>query len=129
MSDPVYKDEPELDQLEADGSPFVVPQPAELTTRAPEAPRLHAFAMVIGLFLPFLGLVVAMWLAWQYGWFDRTQFLILAIGYLLTGLGITLGYYIGYYYLNYFYFNKIYLTPIKAIDIFFVSFNQFEMKQ
>ena len=48
--------------------------------------------MVIGLFLPFLGLVLAMWLASQYGWFDRTQFLILAVGYLLTGLGITLGY-------------------------------------
>jgi len=92
VSDPIFKGEPELELLGADNSNFVVPQPAELTTQAPAAPRLHAFTMVIGLSLPFLGLVVAMWLAWQYGWFDRTQFLILAVGYLLTGLGITLGY-------------------------------------
>lgn len=40
MSDPIFKDEPELALLGADNPTFAEPQPAELTTQAPAAPPL-----------------------------------------------------------------------------------------
>jgi hypothetical protein len=54
VSDPVYKDEPELDQLEADDSPFVVPRPAELTTRAPERRGYMLLQWLLACFCRFL---------------------------------------------------------------------------
>ena len=80
------------DGFESDDPTFVMPLPHEQTTRPPDAPWYHSVGISIGLFLPFAGLIAAMWLAWQHGWFDWTQFSILVIGYVLTGLGITIGY-------------------------------------
>lgn len=70
----------------------VIPEPQERTVRPPDAPLFHTIGTSIALLLPFAGLVAAMWLGWKRGWFDWTQLTILAAGYVLTGLGITIGY-------------------------------------
>lgn len=70
----------------------VIPEPHERTIRPPDAPLFHAIGTFIGLFTPFVGLLAAMWLAWNHGWFDWTQLVIMLIGALLTGHGITIGY-------------------------------------
>lgn len=92
MSDFTDEHEANAAELEADAAAFVQPRLEEQTTRAPDAPLIHTLMITIGLLLPFVGMVVAMWFAWAYGWFDWTQFWILVIGYVLTGLGITIGY-------------------------------------
>ncbi len=53
--------------------------------------RTHKFANLLGVVLPFVGLVAAIGLLWNtwVGWTDLT---LLAVGYVLTGVGITVGY-------------------------------------
>jgi stearoyl-CoA desaturase (delta-9 desaturase) len=71
---------------------IVTPEAHERTTQPPSAPLIHTVGATLGIALPFVGMVVAMVLSWQRGWFDRTQLTILVVGYILTGLGITLGF-------------------------------------
>lgn len=66
----------------------VAPEAHERTTEPPGAPLIHTVGASFGLILPFAGMI----LSWQRGWFDRTQLAILVVGYILTGLGITLGF-------------------------------------
>jgi len=56
-----------------------------------ELSRLQRFLTLMVIVLPFAGLVVAMALAWQQG-FDWIQLTLLAVMYVATGLGITVGY-------------------------------------
>lgn len=60
--------------------------------RAPAAPLGHVVEVSIAIGMPIVGAVFAMWMAWRHGWFDWTQFTVMAVGYLLTGAGITIGY-------------------------------------
>jgi stearoyl-CoA desaturase (delta-9 desaturase) len=53
--------------------------------------RAHKFANLLGMVLPFVGLIAAIGLLWN-TWVSWTDLVLLAIGYLLTGLGITVGY-------------------------------------
>ncbi len=70
----------------------VIPEEHERTVLAPDSPLLHKIGALIGVVLPIVGLIFTMIYSWQYGWLDQTQFTIFFVGYLLTGLGITLGY-------------------------------------
>ncbi len=53
--------------------------------------RAHKLGNLLGIVLPFVGLVLAIGLLWNrwLGWHDL---LLLAVGYALTGVGITVGY-------------------------------------
>lgn len=84
--------DPEEIQGTAGDPSQVIPDPSEITVQPPQAPVIHVIGAWIAIVFPFVGLFVAMWTSWQHGWFDRTQLLILVVGYILTGLGITLGF-------------------------------------
>jgi len=70
----------------------VVPAASERTIRPPDAPLIHLVGSILAIVLPFLGVIAAMLPSWSQGWLDPTQLSILAVGYLLTGMGITLGF-------------------------------------
>ena len=53
--------------------------------------RAHKFANLLGVVLPFVGLVAAIGLLWN-TWVSWTDLVLLAVGYVLTGVGITVGY-------------------------------------
>ena len=53
--------------------------------------RAHKFANLLGVVLPFVGLVAAIGLLWN-TWVSWTDLALLAVGYVLTGVGITVGY-------------------------------------
>ena len=53
--------------------------------------RAHKFANLLGVVLPFVGLVAAIGLLWN-TWVSWTDLALLAVGYALTGVGITVGY-------------------------------------
>ncbi len=53
--------------------------------------RAHKVANLLGVTLPFLGLIIAIGLLWN-TWVGWTDIGLLAVGYLLTGVGITVGY-------------------------------------
>ncbi len=53
--------------------------------------RAHKVANLLGVTLPFLGLVIAIGLLWN-TWVNWTDLGLLAVGYVLTGVGITVGY-------------------------------------
>jgi stearoyl-CoA desaturase (Delta-9 desaturase) len=53
--------------------------------------RAHKLGNLVGVVLPFVGLIAAIGLLWHtwVGWTDLT---LLAVGYVLTGVGVTVGY-------------------------------------
>ena len=53
--------------------------------------RAHKLANLLGVVLPFVGLVAAIGLLWN-TWVSWTDLTLLAVGYVLTGVGITVGY-------------------------------------
>jgi stearoyl-CoA desaturase (delta-9 desaturase) len=53
--------------------------------------RAHKFSNLLGVVLPFVGLVAAIGLLWN-TWVSWTDLALLAVGYVLTGVGITVGY-------------------------------------
>ncbi len=53
--------------------------------------RTEKFANLMGVVLPFLGVIVAVVLLWQ-KWVDVTDLLIFAVMYLVSAIGITLGF-------------------------------------
>ena len=53
--------------------------------------RAHKIANLAGVLLPFLGLIAAIGLLWN-TWVGWTDIGLLAVGYVLTGVGITVGY-------------------------------------
>jgi stearoyl-CoA desaturase (delta-9 desaturase) len=53
--------------------------------------RAHKFANLLGVVLPFVGLVAAVGLLWN-TWVSWTDLVLLTVGYVLTGVGITVGY-------------------------------------
>ncbi len=53
--------------------------------------RAHKFANLLGVVLPFVGLVAAIGLVWN-TWVSWTDLVLLTVGYVLTGVGITVGY-------------------------------------
>jgi stearoyl-CoA desaturase (delta-9 desaturase) len=53
--------------------------------------RAHKLANLLGVTLPFVGLIAAIGLLWN-TWVGWTDIGLLAAGYLLTGVGITVGY-------------------------------------
>jgi stearoyl-CoA desaturase (delta-9 desaturase) len=57
--------------------------------RAPLSTRvINLLAIVV----PFAGVVAAIALTWGWGWFSWAHLALLVVGYVLTGLGITVGY-------------------------------------
>jgi len=70
----------------------VVPEAFEHTHVAPPPTLRHIIGMIIGVVLPFVGILAAMIVSWRTGWFDKTQLIILVVGYALTGFGVTIGY-------------------------------------
>jgi len=71
---------------------YVTPAASERTILPPDAPLIHTIGALIAILLPVAGVIAAMFPAWRHGWLDRDQLSILIGGYVLTGLGITLGY-------------------------------------
>ena len=53
--------------------------------------RAHRLINLAGVFLPFAGFVVAIVLLWD-RWVDWSALAVLALMYVLTGLGVTLGF-------------------------------------
>jgi stearoyl-CoA desaturase (Delta-9 desaturase) len=53
--------------------------------------RVQRISNILGVFIPFAGVLAAVVLLWNQ-WVDGTDLAILAVGYLLAGLGITVGY-------------------------------------
>src|SRR3954470_5520367 len=53
--------------------------------------RAHKVANLLGVTLPLVGLVIAIGLLWN-SWVGWTDLALLAVGYALTGVGITVGY-------------------------------------
>ena len=53
--------------------------------------RAHKIANLLGVTLPFFGLIAAIGLLWN-SWVGWTDLGVLAVGYVLTGVGITVGY-------------------------------------
>ena len=51
----------------------------------------HKIANLLGVTLPFVGLIVAIGLLWN-TWVSWTDIGLLAVGYVLTGVGVTVGY-------------------------------------
>lgn len=70
----------------------VEPAPYERTIQPPDAPLIHTIGVLVGIILPFAGVLAAMVVSWQTGWLDWTQLSIMIAGQLLTALGLTLGY-------------------------------------
>ncbi len=52
----------------------------------------HKSVMLVAVIAPFLGFVAAIGLAWQYGWVSPFFVGMLVVGWLITGLGITIGF-------------------------------------
>ncbi len=53
--------------------------------------RTHKTVNLVGIVLPFVGLLVAIWMLWG-KMVGPTELAILAVGYVFTGLGVTVGY-------------------------------------
>jgi stearoyl-CoA desaturase (delta-9 desaturase) len=53
--------------------------------------RAHKLANLLGVTLPFVGLIAAIGLLWN-TWVGWTDIGLLAVGYVLTGVGVTVGY-------------------------------------
>jgi stearoyl-CoA desaturase (Delta-9 desaturase) len=53
--------------------------------------RAHKIGNLLGVTLPFVGLVIAIALLWN-RWLHPVDLALLVVGYLLTGIGITVGY-------------------------------------
>ncbi|MDX6475416.1 MAG: hypothetical protein QOH95_927 [Gaiellaceae bacterium] len=53
--------------------------------------RAHKVANLLGVVLPFVGLIAAIGLLWN-KWVGWTELSLLAVGYVLTGVGVTVGY-------------------------------------
>lgn len=79
-------------EISANDLSIVVPNASELTVVPPAAPLIHVVGSILAISLPIIGVFLAMAYSWGRGTFDRTQLAILVVGYLLTGLGITLGF-------------------------------------
>ncbi len=59
----------------------------------PPAPHWsHHLVMGIAVFVPLVGTLSAIAVLWQFGWMNLTQLSILLAGYVLTGMGITIGF-------------------------------------
>jgi stearoyl-CoA desaturase (Delta-9 desaturase) len=59
---------------------------------APNALRTQRIVMTITVVVPFLGLLTGIGLAWQYGMINAWYLAMMIAGWILTGLGITIGY-------------------------------------
>ena len=95
MLNPMCDTQPAESAIESQSSTdpsFVTPAIEELTVQPPDAPLIHTIGALTAILLPFAGVVAGMLPAWRHGWLDGTQLCILVVGYVLTGLGITLGY-------------------------------------
>ncbi|MBX3355704.1 MAG: fatty acid desaturase [Phycisphaeraceae bacterium] len=55
------------------------------------APIWHRIVTLIGVVVPTLALIAGIWLAWG-GWCSTTDLVMLGVGYVLTALGVTIGY-------------------------------------
>ncbi len=58
----------------------------------PKAPIGQHIAMGIAVALPFVGVITAIVLMWQYGWMGWPYLAMLIAGWILTGMGITIGF-------------------------------------
>ena len=54
--------------------------------------RVQRIVMTITVVMPFLGLLTGIALAWQFGMFNAWYLAMMIGGWVLTGLGITIGY-------------------------------------
>ena len=54
--------------------------------------RVHRLAVMAGVAIPFLGCLAAVLLLWQVGWMGWLYLCLLIGGWLVTGLGITVGF-------------------------------------
>ena len=57
-----------------------------------KTPVAHKIVMSLAVALPFLGVVAAIFLMWQFGWMSWLYLGLFIGGWLLTGLGITVGF-------------------------------------
>ncbi len=58
----------------------------------PDAPMGQKIAMAIAVIMPFVGVITAIVLLWQYGWMGWPYLLLFVGGWALSGLGITVGF-------------------------------------
>jgi stearoyl-CoA desaturase (Delta-9 desaturase) len=58
----------------------------------PDAPWSHKLVMAVAVVLPFLGVILAAALLWQWGFMGWLYVAMLVGGWLLTGMGITVGF-------------------------------------
>ena len=64
----------------------------DLSHTIPDAPIGQKAAMAVAVVAPFIGLLVAVALAWQYGFMGWRYVAMLLVGWYATGLGITVGF-------------------------------------
>lgn len=58
----------------------------------PPAPVSQKITMLLAVILPLVGVVAAAVTAWQFGWMGWSYVAMVIVGWLLTGLGITVGF-------------------------------------
>jgi len=68
------------------------PAGAVQDTAFPEAPLGQKIAMLLAIVLPFAGVIAAIVLTWQQGFMGWLYLSMLIVGWLVTGLGITVGF-------------------------------------
>jgi stearoyl-CoA desaturase (delta-9 desaturase) len=67
------------------------PKPEVAADASAPMDRMHKLVNVLGISLPLLGLIAAIVLLWDRG-VGLAALAILAVGYVLTGIGVTVGY-------------------------------------
>src|SRR5262245_10340945 len=89
-------DESELDSTLDAEIESVVDEGAEQASACEHAlhptPLAHKFIMGTAVVLPFVGVITAMVLLWTIGWMGWLYLGLMLGGWLLTGLGITVGF-------------------------------------
>ena len=58
----------------------------------PSAPFSHKFVMGLAVVVPFIGVIVAVTLAWKVGWMGWSYLAMIVVGWAITALGVTVGF-------------------------------------
>ena len=81
-----------LENLDALQSLDAKPVEADLSHTIPDAPMGQKVAMGVAVVAPFIGVILAMVLMWQYGLMGWRYLAMLVVGWWATGMGITVGF-------------------------------------
>mgnify|MGYP005644130785 CR=1 FL=1 len=85
MSQLLSHPEADVNENESSSAP---PAPEEML----EPPFHQKLTMISAIVFPFIGLIIAVATAWKFGWMGWSYVAMLIGGWMLTGLGITVGF-------------------------------------